>query len=270
MKLITYQPSQINSGKTYGYLNRKNDKKYKHNYVYLIQNKTSLMLYSGLRSCNIEPLDDIGHEYFTSSKYTHFKDNPENWNVWIIKDFDKRSDAACLESSLHKQHNVKNNELFYNRCNSNIYGYDTSGATKYNNEAIAKQGRNLSRYLKKTKARAGKKNAMFGKTGTKCPHYGKKHSKEWKENIRQGNLNKQHPKICCLDCKKEIGIRHISRHKCIHGVKIWKNKSKTKCPHCNFESYTKGNMTRWHFDNCKFKYEDAENIDKLLFQEPLW
>jgi len=31
----------------------------------------------------------------------------------------------------------------------------------------------------------------------------------------------------------------------------WKNREKIICPHCNLESNHKGNMNRYHFDNCK-------------------
>jgi hypothetical protein len=32
-----------------------------------------------------------------------------------------------------------------------------------------------------------------------------------------------------------------------------KNLPLLKCPHCNMESQNKGNMNRYHFDNCKHK-----------------
>ncbi len=170
MKLLTYQPSEINSGKTYKFLTKESDHKYQHNYVYLIQNKDTLMMYPGVRSCDIEPLNDIGHKYFTSSKYTHFKDDPENWNVWIIQDFDKRSDATCLETALHKQHGVSNNNLFYNRCNASISGFDTTGNIEISNKiSKSNKGRKFTKEHKNNISKyhynsAGKNNGMYNKT----------------------------------------------------------------------------------------------------------
>ncbi len=155
MKQITYKPNSINNCKTYDYLYRLNDTKYTHNYVYLIQHKVTLMMYTGARSCNIYPKDDIGVKYFTSSKYvkSDFKKNPQNYNIWVIQDFKLRSDAIILESALHKQHDVKCNKMFHNRSNQTISGFDTTG----NLECVKKmkETKNMIQQNGKTNAQNG-------------------------------------------------------------------------------------------------------------------
>lgn len=82
----------------------------------------------------------------------------------------------------------------------------------------ANKGKKHSEEVNTKKARKGKDNGMYGvrRCGEHSPHYGKPHSKETKEIIRE----------------KAKGREIIS------------------CPHCNIES-TKANASRWHFDNCK-------------------
>jgi hypothetical protein len=86
---------------------------------------------------------------------------------------------------------------------------------------------------------------------------GKHHSLETKDKIRKGNLGKIESKFTKL--KKSIshkGKRHSKETKLKMSIaaKKWQeNKPIIKCPHCNTQSTNKGNMSRWHFDNCKYR-----------------
>lgn len=74
------------------------------------------------------------------------------------------------------------------------------------------------------------------KRGAKNPNYGKVISPEQKLKISKANKGKKRTKEFC-----EL----ISAMKLAEPVK--------RCPHCGAESKSQGNMTRWHFDNCKQK-----------------
>lgn len=116
----------------------------------------------------------------------------------------------------------------------------------------------------------GKNNHMFGKTGNLHHGYGKKHSQETKEKIKQARAkqrikhseetkqkisqsnkgrvqNEKVRKAVIESNKKRVGSTH----------KTHKNKGvKQKlicCPYCNKMGGT--TMYRWHFENCKLKKE---------------
>ena len=52
-----------------------------------------------------------------------------------------------------------------------------------------------------------------------------KHSKEWKDTVGK-------------EAHRKAGL-------------TLKNKPLVKCPHCEIQSNSMGNLKRWHFDNCK-------------------
>ena len=64
------------------------------------------------------------------------------------------------------------------------------------------------------------------------PFYGKKHSTETKLKMSANNAGKNNPN---------------------YGAKPFENIVPIKCPHCEMASKNRGNMNRYHFDNCKFK-----------------
>ena len=95
----------------------------KYHYVYKSKNKINQMEYIGVRSSTEMPINDLGKKYFSSSTDKDFISeqilNPSNFEYIILKEFDTRKNAAEYEEMLHYKWNVKNNPLFYNKCNSN-------------------------------------------------------------------------------------------------------------------------------------------------------
>ena len=107
----------------------------KHHYIYRITNILLRMYYYGVRSTNLNPKDDLGTKYFSSSSNKEFikdqKENPQNYRYKIIRIFDNRKDAISLEIKLHNKFNVKLHESFYNRANQTVVGFDMTGRIQY-------------------------------------------------------------------------------------------------------------------------------------------
>jgi hypothetical protein len=79
--------------------------------------------------------------------------------------------------------------------------------------------------------RSGEKNAMFGKTGEKCPSFGKKATEETKQKLRKGKMSEKNPaskkvicsitnKIygCIKDAVKDSGVSYVTLKKYLSGI----------------------------------------------------
>jgi hypothetical protein len=127
-----------------------------NHYVYLIEQRNALpneaKYYIGVRSCECKIGDD---PYYGSSKYLKEEVNKQglnNFNKIILKRFENRKDALEYEVHLHKEFDVANNVLFFNKAKQTSVKF-TPGV--------------------------GINNFFFGKT----------HTKENIEKIRLANLN---------------------------------------------------------------------------------
>ncbi len=102
-------------------------------YVYNITNILIARSYIGTRQCPIEPIDDLGHQYFSSSQDKDFlqeqKEYPERFLYNIIEEFNTREEALEKEIELHAMFDVGNNKDFYNKSRQTSTGFvsDTSG-----------------------------------------------------------------------------------------------------------------------------------------------
>lgn len=91
-----------------------------YHYTYLLEFPNG-MLYQGVRSSNVEPeLDD----YYGSSKYIPKDIIP---NKTILTLHETREDAVLEEVRYHSEHDVKLNNLYYNKANQKSDGFDTYG-----------------------------------------------------------------------------------------------------------------------------------------------
>lgn len=133
-----------------------------YHYTYRITNKILNKHYYGTRTCNCNPIDDLGVKYFSSSRDKDFindqKSNPQNYRYKIICVFKDRKSAIALEIKLHAKFNVGVNESFYNKCKQTSTGWDTTGRCDLG------------------QARYGEKNGM----------YGRKRTPEEKQRISEG------------------------------------------------------------------------------------
>jgi hypothetical protein len=136
----------------------------KNHYTYIIINQVNGKMYIGVRSCECEPMFDLGVKYFSSSKDKELiKDQRENkadYSYQILGRFDERAEAIRMEIELHNLHDVGKSDLFYNRAKQTSTGFDISG-TKHSEEQKGKM----------SAAHKGKK--------------GRKHSEESKRKMRK-------------------------------------------------------------------------------------
>lgn len=102
------------------------------------------------------------------------KENPEGWERKVLVIGEPKF-IRELETKRLKSLNAKDDPLSYNQCNAHLDAGNRLGIK----ESETTRGR-------KSLARRGDKNPMFGKKGDKCPHFGKKHSTERRENISKG------------------------------------------------------------------------------------
>lgn len=227
----------------------------KFHYVYRITNIKLNKHYYGVRSSSIEPSKDLGIKYFSSSSDQEFKNdqrnNPQDYKYKIVSIFNSRKDAISHEIKLHSRFNVGSNELFYNKSKQTSTKWDTTGITF----TLSKEARNkISKALKnkpkskghienlilnhgmkgKKHTTSSKKSMSINSTGNKNGMYGRKHTPESIKKMKESSANPSDE------------IRENLR-------KGWKKRKEITCPVCGLKSNNTGNMTRWHFNNCKKK-----------------
>jgi hypothetical protein len=85
--------------------------------------------YYGVRSSKVSPFDDIGSKYYGSPCRNAWlkqdqKDNPSNYKYKILRCFSTRKEAYARESNVHHKFDVvRNQDKFYNGCNSSVNGF---------------------------------------------------------------------------------------------------------------------------------------------------
>ncbi len=202
-----------------------NDKKY--HYTYRITNIKEKKYYYGVHSCNCLPKEDIGIKYFSSSNNREFKldqkQNPSDYKYKVIKIFFTRGEAEEHEKNLHKIFNVRYHKSFYNRWNAN---------EKFNSIGIPAWCKGL-KLSEEHKAKIS-----IGSSGSNNGMYGKKHSEETKLIFSQTHKGKE-PWNKGLKMPEDFP----------GNIRVLKE---VICPYCSLIGKG-GNMTRYHFDNCKQK-----------------
>ncbi len=259
----------------------------KYHYTYLITNIINNKKYIGVRSADIEPINDIGFIYFSSSSDTEFINeqhtNPERFKYDIINIFDNRISALEDEIILHKKYDVGNNPMFYNLQNQTANGIDFTGrnhseATKIKIGKASKE-RGISEKAKENlcwhskhrirtdeerkklsnaklgnnnasgkRSEESRKNISNGTKGIPSAFKGKTHSDVSKEKMSIAKLGDNNPKYWKGKKRSEETKLKIS------DSKKGKNTGKApivKCPHCEKEGGLYA-MKQWHFDNCKY------------------
>lgn len=153
-------------------------------YVYQLTHKETGQFYIGVRYANKTPsTDDLGYDYFTSSKYV--KDlGFDNFNITIIAEFFEKFHALDFEQFLIKEN--WNNTLILNKnANGKLFSNNTSISEKtkqkISNTAIA-NGKLKGRIVS---LEARKKISEFQKTRIHKPV-----SEETKQKISKANTGK--------------------------------------------------------------------------------
>lgn len=166
-------------------------------YVYRITNIKLKKHYYGKRKSKIEPKEDLGKKYFSSSKDLEFlldqKENNKNYKYKIIKICKDKFEAIDLEIKLHKKFNVGHNINFYNKVNQTSKFFDSTGKTweiLFGKEKAEKRRLDL---IKLNKEKVGEKNPAYKKP-SHCK--GIPLSKEQKEKLSKNRKGKSYKEIC--------------------------------------------------------------------------
>ncbi len=223
-------------------------------YTYRITNKLDRKHYYGTRSSKIEPKEDLGIKYFSSSSNKEFiqdqKLNSSCYKYKVLRISSTREEAMELEIKLHNKFNVGINELFYNCSKQTSTGFDTSGTIPWNKgntgfivspETIKKMCISNKKRWESETERQKQSTRLKGKVRTKeqKDNYSKyasnrtdEHNEKILKSLRDGRMK-------CSDEKK----KNISEAR-------KKNKKIVRCKNCNIE-VDSSNYSRWHGDNCK-------------------
>ena len=250
----------------------------KYHYTYRITNILLKMYYYGTRSTNLNPKDDLGIKYFSSSSDKEFiqdqKENPQNYKYKIIHIYDNRKSAIEMEIKLHNKFNVGISEKFYNRAKQTSTGFDTTGMSFQFSEEHKR---------KMSSSSIGRKHTEETKDKISIINKGRKHTEETKDKISIANKGKiksletrsklsisNKGKIRTEETKDKISIANKGKPAWNKGLKgeyggwilseeIRKKLSEDRigrkqrilmCPHC-YKAGGAANMKRYHFDNCK-------------------
>jgi hypothetical protein len=208
-------------------------------FTYLIGWSKHKKYYYGRRTAkNCHP-SELWTKYFTSSK--HVKIFREKYGepdiVEVRKIFTSIKQCSRWEERVLAKMDVKNNPLWLNLTGNYAFygviqpwnvGIPHSSRTK---EKIGTKnfGKKYSSEVNSKKGRSGEKNSMYGvrRFGKEAPHYGKPHSDDTIEMLKDLAKKNRENKVTCPYCDK-VGDRQ--------------------------------NMARWHFDACKL----SPNYEKKI------
>lgn len=216
-----------------------------YHYVYIITNTVLNKYYIGSRTSNVEPYQDLGVTYFSSSTDSAFmedqKANYQNYRYKVIAVLADREKANKLESKLHRIHDVKNNKQFYNKANAASHFYDwwseeakTSQSNRMKGERNPMYGKSFSENHKTKLAlsRMGKPRPETFKqqmsvimTGTSNPNAKKANIYDYKTNELVAS------NVCIRDWCKNTKYTHSGLHKTARADRTLNSSSKNPLHH---------------------------------------
>ena len=219
-------------------------------YVYRLDHPITGEFYIGYRSANKVPAEqDLGHKYFTSSKIV--KPRFHEFEYQITAEFFDKSSAYEFEQILLREN--WGNGLLLNRnisgkmfkeidYSSIDYSYRKGKPTIFNTDNPSLKIHNIERMINNNPMHnlgVRQKVSVTIKSKWELNSHemyikGKYESKDRNDKIRNNmsgelNPNYNNPKASA----------HL-------------NRDRNSCPHCGIIT-TKGNLVRWHNDNCKHK-----------------
>ena len=208
-------------------------------------------------------LSDMGTKYFTSSNSfrNFFKKNVKDFDVKIVRVFDKCEDALAFERKYLIRVNASASELFFNKCNSGSNGkYDNAGLVhatlKENNlkVTVSKEYYHSHKNEFKLHESKGKVVAVDRNTGK----YVKVDKSVFDDNSNLIGVNSLHPEIYeqCPYCKKDITIQNIKVHVKTHEKNtVWVTDGYNifKCKEHIYYLYIKDVIKKFYLVNKSYK-----------------
>jgi NUMOD3 motif len=190
--------------------------------------------------------------YICSSKLVKpmILENPTDWvrNILVIGE---PAYIRKLESARLSQLDAKHDPMSYNKSNARF-------------DPANRRGRKESDITRsrKSDARLGDKNPMYGLRGELSPHYGKKYSADRRKNQSEGvtayasTRPDSHNKNISKALKGNPKVGRSGPANPAYGktgMADHLNGTSHHCEHCNRTIVGYGNFKRWHGDNCKHK-----------------
>jgi len=251
-----------------------------YHYTYLIINNQPTTLekyYIGVHSGGTNPLTD---NYMGSSKYLTriiADEGADHFDKLIIEQFNNREAAEKHENELHISHSASTNPLFYNKKNG-VIGFHVS------EESIA----NLKNTINNPVWQESVGKAMRAKQKETCQsthwretvlvekikkHKIRKADPEWQATVGKEQVRKDKERKADPEWQATVGRQMRENLIKTRNDPIWKEtvekeslrkiketKSDPKwviantftCDRCNKTVQGKGNLNRWHNDNCKW------------------
>ena len=150
----------------------------KKHYVYLLISNTEEKFYIGVRSCSCR----IDEDSYMGSSSVMTKEDKDNCDKLVLKEFDTRKEAIAYEVELHNQFEVSTNKKFWNKAKQTSTGFDTTGRVM-SEEERAKRSRSLMGH-KGAKTWLGKKLPLETCRKISEANKGKSKSKEHVEALK--------------------------------------------------------------------------------------
>lgn len=195
-------------------------------YTYLLIHKPTKSYYYGVRYAKGCHPNDLWVSYFTSSRHVRGlinKYGEDSFECQVRRVFDNVDSARRWESKVLKRMKVVIREDFINKTDN--VSIDPAMASK---GMRGKTGNRCPAYGRKNpilsalnSLKVGDKNPMYGRRGELAPAYGR-------TGENHPMFGKKNPNLS-LKCKEVV-----------------------TCPHCGKIGQRSG-MYRWHFNNCKLK-----------------
>lgn len=123
----------------------------KKHYVYVLISNVEEKFYIGVRSCSCEIVEDS----YMGSSSVMTKEDKDNCDKLVLKEFGTRKEAIAYEVELHNQFEVSTNERFWNKAKQTSTGFDTAGRV-YSAEERATHSKRMQGH-KGAKTWSGKK-----------------------------------------------------------------------------------------------------------------
>lgn len=247
-------------------------------YLYKWTHIPSGMWYIGSKSAkNCHPDNHEKYICSKSSVKTSIKENRQDWYYDIIETGEPRY-IRKRETEILVSLDAKNNPMSFNAGNA---AWDPGNRLGRKESVITRERKSL--------ARRGEKNPMYGKRGLESPHYGKKHTDEvkMKQSLSLIEYNRNRPESHNNNISKSLkgNAKLIERMQGENNPMYGKpctefNKQMTKlknsgdgnpmkqpwnqltCEHCN-KTIAKNHYTMYHGDRCKNFTSYGSDVDQV-------
>jgi hypothetical protein len=211
-------------------------------YTYEVTFLPTNQKYYGVRFANkTEASNDLWKKYFTSSKVIKSLIDDHGlgaFDIKIDKVFETKEEALSYEHQFLSELGLPNKVWLNRNVGGGVIWDDAmkaalSAKTKGRPRSDETKEKIRQALKGRTMPEDVKQKLSLAQIGEKSYHFGKKFSADTKHKMSVAKRGKS------FDDQHKQALSDA-----------WKNREEVICPHCNTTSKNKGNMTRWHFDNC--------------------